>query len=252
MKIDISHSKAELGRKAGNHAARLMRETLQTRGAASIVVATGASQFDTLAALSSAPDLDWSRVTIFHLDEYVGMAPTHPASFRRYLRERLIEQLPQAPRAFHAIDGEGNALAECERLNVLIEGENLCVACIGIGENAHLAFNDPPADFETKTPFLVVELDEACRAQQQGEGWFGSLEEVPKQAISMSISQIMKAHEIVCSVPDARKAQAVKGAVEGEVSPQNPASMLQKHPRATLYLDAPAASLLEAVQRGSE
>lgn len=245
MNIDISQSKSELGQKAGDHAARLIRAELQTRGAASIIVATGASQFDTLAAVTRAPDVDWSRVTIFHLDEYVEMAPTHPASFRRYLQERLIDQLPAAPRAFHAIDGEGDALAECERLNTLIEGENICVACIGIGENAHLAFNDPPADFATETPFLVVELDEACRAQQLGEGWFASLEEVPRRAISMSIRQIMKAREIVCSVPDERKARAVKGAVEGEVSPDVPASMLQRHPRATLYLDAPAASLLD-------
>ncbi|MBW3635067.1 MAG: glucosamine-6-phosphate deaminase [Armatimonadetes bacterium] len=245
MNIDISQSKSELGQKAGDHAARLIREELQRRGAASIIVATGASQFDTLAALTRAPDVDWSRVTIFHLDEYVEMAPTHPASFRRYLQERLIDQLPAAPRAFHAIDGEGDALAECERLNTLIEGKNICVACIGIGENAHLAFNDPPADFATETPFLVVELDEACRAQQLGEGWFASLEEVPRRAISMSIRQIMKAREIVCSVPDERKARAVKGAVEGEVSPDVPASMLQQHPRATLYLDAPAASLLD-------
>ncbi len=246
MNISISETAPQMGNRAAEHAAHAIRRALQEDGVASIVVATGASQFETLAALVRAPDIDWSRVRVFHLDEYLGLPATHPASFRKYLQERLIAQLPQPPRAFHAIDGEGDAVAECARLAALIAGEDICVACIGIGENAHLAFNDPPADFSTKTPYIVVDLDAACRSQQLGEGWFGSLEEVPKQAISMTIRQILKAREIVCSVPDERKAHAVQSAVEGEVSPLVPASILQKHPNATLYLDTKAASLLKS------
>ncbi len=245
MKIDISQTPFEMGQKAGQRAATIIREALRNEGEASIIVATGASQFETLAALVAAPDIDWARVSIFHLDEYVGMKSTHPASFQKYLRERLIERLPCAPRNFHAISGEGDAMTECARLNALIAGQNICVACIGIGENGHLAFNDPPADFETAVPYIVVELDEACRRQQLGEGWFASLEEVPKQAISMGIRQMLKAHEIVCSVPDKRKARAVQGAVEGAISDLVPASILQNHAATTLYLDVAAASSLK-------
>lgn len=244
LEIVISQSKKELGQRSAQQAAQAIRRALEGYGEANIIVATGASQFDTLASLVATPDIDWSRVTAFHLDEYVGLPITHEASFRKYLQERFTSKLPQPLRAFHQINGEGDAQAECERLNALIADKTIAVALVGIGENAHLAFNDPSADFETTRPYIVVNLDEACRRQQLGEGWFPTLEDVPRQAISMSIHQIMQAREIVCSVPDERKAKAVQACLEGPVSPQAPASILQQHGGATVYLDAASASLL--------
>ena len=221
---------------------------IASRGGANVIVATGASQFEPLARLVAAPGVDWRRVVVFHLDEYLGLPADHPASFRRYLRERFVDRLPLA--AFHAVDGENDPVNECRRLGELIRRSPIDVAMVGIGENGHLAFNDPPADFETSEPYLVVELDEACRRQQYGEGWFPSLDAVPRRAISMSCRQILASATIVCSVPDQRKAAAVRDAVEGSVTPQVPASILQRHPRTTLYLDPPAASLLGAGRRG--
>ncbi len=244
MNILISPTKTELGSKAAHHAAHKLREALEKQGVANLILATGASQFEMLDALVSESDIDWSRVTIFHLDEYAGLTEAHPASFRRYLRERFIQRLPTTPAAFHAVNGEGDLEAECARLGAFIADAPIDVACIGIGENGHLAFNDPPADFDTEIPFLVVELDEACRRQQLGEGWFPDLDAVPTRAISMSIRQILKSKTLVISVPDERKARAVKDAVEGEISNCAPASILQTHPDATLYLDAASASLL--------
>ncbi|MCA9270999.1 MAG: glucosamine-6-phosphate deaminase [Planctomycetales bacterium] len=245
MNVEIFESKQELGRKAAEDGAAVIRAALDERGCANIILATGASQFDTMAALVAAPEVDWSRVTCFHLDEYVGLPITHGASFRKYLRERFVEQLPCAPAAFHYIDGEGNCELECDRLGAITVERPIDAAFIGIGENGHLAFNDPPADFATERPYLVVELDDACRRQQQGEGWFPTLNDVPTRAISMSVRQIMKSAVILCSVPDQRKAHAVRGAVQGPVTPEVPASILQQHPRATLYLDRPAASQLD-------
>lgn len=244
MKTIICPSKTELGQQAAAQGAAAIRAAIAARGKAVIVVATGASQFEMMQQLVQTPDLDWSRVTAFHLDEYVGMNEQHPASFRRYLRERFIEKLPQALAAFHPINGEGDAQAECARLNKLLSPLAVDVCFAGIGENGHLAFNDPPADFETRDSYLVVNLDEACRAQQMGEGWFASLEDVPKQAISMSIQQIMSAQTVICSVPDERKARAVKECLQGEVSNLAPASILQDHEGAAIYLDSVAASLL--------
>ena len=244
MKIIRCASVTELGQRAAAHGADAMRAAIAERGAATIVVATGASQFEMMANLVAAPDLDWGRVTAFHLDEYVGMSEEHPASFRRYLRERFIEKLPVPLAAFHPIDGQGDARAECARLNELLAPLAVDVCFAGIGENGHLAFNDPPADFETTAPYIVVDLDEACRAQQMGEGWFATLEAVPKQAISMSIQQIMSAHAVICSVPDERKARAVKTCLQGEVSNRAPASILQTHADAAIYLDPAAAALL--------
>lgn len=246
MRLRIFNTRSEAGRAAAEDGVQILRGALDERGEANIIVATGASQFEVLEALAAAPGVDWGRVTIFHLDEYVGLPVTHPASFRRYLQERFVGKLPVPPRTFHQINGEGDCALECERLNGLIRSAPIVVAFVGIGENGHLAFNDPPADFETETPYLIVELDEACRRQQLGEGWFPTLEDVPKRAISMSVRQILKANAIVCTVPDARKAQAVKGTVEGPVTPDVPASILQRHPNATLYLDQPSASLLSS------
>ena len=172
------------------------------------------------------------------------MKESHPASFRRYLRERFLAKLPAQPKAFHPVNGEGDPQQECERLNALISQAPIDVCFAGIGENGHLAFNDPPADFETREPYIVVELDTACRQQQLDEGWFATLEDVPKRAISMSIPQIMSARAIVCSVPDERKAAAVKACVAGPVSPEAPASILQQHPDTAIYLEPASASLL--------
>jgi glucosamine-6-phosphate deaminase len=190
------------------------------------------------------PKIDWNRVTAFHLDEYVGMPITHPASFRKYLWERFVSKLPLPLAAFHYIDAEKNAAAECRRLSALIAKHPIDVCFAGIGENGHLAFNDPPADFKTTVPYLVVTLDEACRKQQMGEGWFKTLAQVPKAAVSMSIRQIMKSKAIICTVPDERKAQAVKACLSGPVTPLHPASILQRHKATWCYLDQPAASRL--------
>jgi glucosamine-6-phosphate deaminase len=196
-----------------------------------------------LEALTATRGIAWEKVTGFHLDEYLGLPMTHPASFRRYLKERLVDRLPLA--AFHYISGDVDPVAECRRVGELIRRRPIDVAFIGIGENGHLAFNDPPADFETEEPYLVVELDDGCRRQQLGEGWFPALEAVPRRAISMSVRQILKSRSIVCTVPDRRKAEAVRGAVRGPVTPALPASILQTHPATTLFLDRAAAGLLE-------
>lgn len=244
MDVRVLADKQQLGHAAAAHGAQFIRDAISDRGVANVIVATGASQFEMLAELVKAPDIDWSKVTFFHLDEYCGMDAMHPASFRKYLKERLVDQLPMPPKAFHYVRGEANAAAECERLGALMERSVIDVAFIGIGENGHLAFNDPPADFETTAPYLVVTLDEACRRQQFGEGWFATLEDVPTKAISMSISRILMSRAIVCSVPDARKAEAVRNALEGPVTNFVPASALRSHLRATLFLDPPSASLL--------
>ena len=245
MDIDISETRQGCGKKAAAHGAGLLRKTIAESGAANIVVATGASQFEMLDALVQADGIDWTLVTGFHLDEYIGMPMTHPASFRRYLKERFVNRLPSPPAAFHYVGGEADPEAECRRLGRVISAHPIDAAFIGIGENGHLAFNDPPADFETTEPYLVVDLDEACRRQQLGEGWFPTLDDVPARAISMSVHQIIQSAAIVCTVPDQRKAQAVKAAVEGPVTPQCPSSVLQQHPAATLFLDSASASLLE-------
>lgn len=244
MQTRIFPDKKTLGEAAAADAAILLREAIEKRGRAFVVAATGASQFEFLEALTRAPDVDWSRTTFFHLDEYVGLPPTHPASFRRYLKERLAERVH--PGAFHFIEGDRpDPNAEARRVGDLIRASPIDVAFVGIGENGHLAFNDPPADFETEEPYLVVRLDAACRRQQLGEGWFARLEDVPDRAISMSIRQILKARRVVCVVPDARKARAVRDCLTGPVSPKHPASSLQGHPAATVYLDVHSAALLE-------
>lgn len=241
MKIVISDSKTELGEKAAITGARLINEAIQTYGTANIIVATGASQFEMLNELVKL-DIDWSKVTGFHLDEYIGIAENHTASFRKYLKERFVEKV--SLREFNYVNGEVNPVEECYRLGKIISNCIIDVAFVGIGENGHLAFNDPPADFETEEPYLVVNLDEKCRQQQLGEGWFPTLKDVPEQAISMSIRQIMKSKAIICSVPDLRKAAAVKASLESEVSPVVPASVLQQHDATWMYLDNDSSSLL--------
>lgn len=245
MKINIASDKLELGQRAAADGAAFIRQAIALRDFANVIVATGASQFEMLGALAIQPDVDWSRVNFFHLDEYAGMPMSHPASFRRYLKERLVDKLPIAPKVFNYIDAENVLSDECRRLGELIRKHPIDVAFIGIGENGHIAFNDPPADFETTEPYLIVTLDEACRQQQYGEGWFPTLEDVPTRAISMSVKQILLSKAIVCSVPDERKAVAVRNSIEGPVTPAVPASILQTHAETTIYLDPPAASKLK-------
>lgn len=245
MQVRVCDNKDELGAAAARDGAETIRAALSERGEANIILATGASQFEMLGHLVQQPGIDWSKVLCFHLDEYVGMPLSHPASFRKYLKERFVDRLPTPPAAFNYIHAETNCLAECKRLGELISQHPIDVAFIGIGENGHLAFNDPPADFATEEPYLVVQLDDACRRQQYGEGWFPTFDDVPKEAISMSIRQIMKSKEIICSVPDERKAAAVQAAIEGPITPHLPASILQEHPQATIYLDPPSAAKLQ-------
>src|SRR5690606_11139658 len=242
MKIIQAKDPQELGAKAGKAAAQMIKKRIEENGQANIILATGTSQFETLSQLLSE-DINWSKVHLFHLDEYLDIPITHPASFRKYLKERFIDKAGKLA-SYHLINGETNPHDECERLSKLIIEHPIDVAMVGIGENGHLAFNDPPADFETEKPYLVVTLDEPCRKQQLNEGWFNTLEEVPQQAISMSIQQIMKSRYIICSVPDVRKAQAVKDCLENKVNPMNPASILQQHPACEIYLDVESASLL--------
>jgi glucosamine-6-phosphate deaminase len=243
MRVEIYESKRETARAAAVRAAEIIRAAVAERGEACVIAATGASQFEFLDELIKEPDLDWRRVVFFHLDEYVGLPRTHPASFRKYLRERIVERV--RPGAFHFIEGDSaDPHDECRRLAGLISARTVDAAFVGIGENGHLAFNDPPADFETEEPYLVVGLDEECRRQQVGEGWFRSIDEVPRQAISMSIREILRSRNVICVVPERRKAQAVRDCFELEVSPLRPASALRLHAAATVYLDNESASLL--------
>lgn len=243
MKITAGKDPETMAKAAAATAAEILRTAIRERGRAAFIAATGASQFGFLAQLVAAPGIAWDRVTMFHLDEYIGLPADHPASFRRYLRERLTDRVPMG--TVHFVAGDAPDLAaELRRLNVLMAGTPVDGAFVGIGENGHLAFNDPPADFSTEMPFIVVPLDEACRRQQLGEGWFKTLEEVPRLAISMTVRQILKAAHIVCTVPGRRKASAVRACLEGEVGPLVPASILRTHPDCHLFLDADSASLL--------
>ena len=244
MKTIVFDTAEALGAKAGADSVARIRQAISEHGEASIIVATGMSQFAVLEILVQAPDVKWDKVTAFHLDEYIGISEAHPASFRKYLRERFVERLSGELADFHYISGEGDCAAECRRIGDLISQKRIDLCLAGVGENGHLAFNDPPADFETDAPYLVVDLDEACRRQQLGEGWFASLEEVPTQAISMSIRQIMKSHAIICSVDGRRKAQAIVDCLDGPVTPDRPASILQQHDDVTVYIDTDAASAL--------
>jgi glucosamine-6-phosphate deaminase len=243
MKLQILDTKEKAARLAARKAAGILREAIASKGRASFIAATGKSQLEFLENLVNDSSIDWSKTRMFHLDEYIGLPATHPASFRRYLKERFIDKVN--PGAIQLINGDSeNPEEECERLNQLIVGKTIDVAFVGIGENGHLGFNDPGADFETETPFIIVNLDEACRRQQLGEGWFSDLPDVPERAITMSIRQIMKSRHIVCTVPGKRKAQAVKNCLEKEISAEYPASILRRHPNAFIFLDKNSASLL--------
>jgi glucosamine-6-phosphate deaminase len=250
MTIRLFADGDSLGRQAAADAARLIRGAIAGRGTARILAATGRSQFEFLAALTSSPGIAWPQVEMFHLDEYIGLPADHPASFRKYLLDRLIR--PTGMGRVHLLDAGSEPEAVCERVGRLLAAAPVDVAFIGIGENGHIAFNDPPADFETETPYIIVQLDEACRRQQVGEAWFETLTDVPERAISISVRQLLKARAIIAVVPEARKAQAVRLCLEGPVSPQAPASILRTHPDATLYLDKDSSALLspETIRRG--
>jgi len=243
MEIHISADPVTLGEQAGKEAGERIRQAIADKGNANIILATGTSQFETINQLLREEGIAWEKVTMFHLDEYIGLPDTHGASFRKYLRERFLDKVGELKNYF-LIDGETDPAMETKRLGEEIRKHPIDVALVGIGENGHLAFNDPPADFETEEPYLVVDLDQACRAQQLNEGWFPDLNAVPAQAISMSIRQIMKAKTILCSVPEKRKAKAVRDSVKKSVSNLYPASILQQHADCKLYLDKDAASLL--------
>ena len=245
MVIIVSENANELGKTAGIAAAQLIREAIKANGTANIILATGTSQFETLNQLINEKDIDWSKVVMFHLDEYIGLPDSSHASFRKYLKERFLKKVPPL-KATWLINGETDAKTECMRLNDLISKHPVDVALVGIGENGHLAFNDPPADFETDQPYIIVDLDDLCRKQQLNEGWFNSIKDVPRQAISMSIKQIIKSKHIICSVPDQRKATAVKNSLEQPVSNLHPASILQLHQDCRFYLDKASAELLSS------
>jgi len=243
LMVKVYENKNSMGKAAAEEAAKILVDAIKEKGEATFIAATGASQFEFLENLTGISSIDWSKINMFHLDEYVGLPETHPASFRKYLKERLINKVH--PRNVYLIKGDAKIQElECERLGKIIIQKEIDVAFVGIGENGHLAFNDPPADFDTKKPYLVVELDDSCRKQQLGEGWFKSFDEVPKRAISISINQIMKSKNIICTVPDKRKAKAVKNCLEEEISPLYPASILRKHPQVYFYLDKNSASLI--------
>ena len=230
---------------AAAHAERILVDVIAARGHARVIGATGNSQLAVLRHLTASRRVDWSKVELFHLDEYVGIAADHRASFRRVLREHFVG--PTGIPTFHALDGDGDVDAVRRAVGAELQRAPIDVAFVGIGENSHLAFNDPPADFETTEPFLVVTLDDACRRQQVGEGWFATMADVPTRALSMSIRQILAASEILVIVPDQRKAAAVAAVLTGPITPDVPASILREHPRATLYLDQPSASLVDPI-----
>ncbi len=242
MDIRVFETKEEMRRAAAAAAAGILRSAIRDRGRARIVAPAGASQIDFIQSLTELSGIDWLKVTLFHLDEYIGMDESHPASFRRYLRERLVSKV--GIKDCHFLNPQPDPAAECRRVGALITSETVDAAFVGIGENGHLAFNDPPADFETDEPYLIVNLDSRCRQQQLGEGWFATLDDVPKQAISMSVRQIMKSGAILCVVPEARKAEAVRATLKEPVSPMFPASILRTHPDATLFLDRQSSSLI--------
>ena len=243
MLIRVFNDKVSLGRAAAEQAANAILRAIEARGRARIIAATAASQLEFLNALTKTPGIDWSKVEAFHLDEYIGLPSTHPGSFRKMLLEQLVQKT--GIRHYHLLDGDAaDPAAVVREVGKQLASAPIDIAFLGIGENGHIAFNDPPADFTTEDPYIIVNLDEACRRQQVGEAWFADISQVPERAISMSARQILKAKEILAVVPDKRKAQAVKACFEGEIGPMAPASILRQHSNATVYLDRASASLL--------
>jgi len=249
MLLKVFKDRASLGNAAAEHAAATIRRAIRDSGRARILAATAASQTEFLNALTKTPGMDWANVEVFHLDEYIGLPLTHPGSFRRMLLEQVIRKT--GVRKYHLLDGDvANPDEVVRRVGREVSSAPIDIAFLGIGENGHLAFNDPPADFSTEEPYILVTLDQACRRQQVGEAWFRDISEVPERAISMSVRQILKAKELLAVVPDSRKAPAVKACFEGEISPRAPASILRTHPNVTVYLDSDSASLLSPALQG--
>ena len=248
MQLKIFDDATSLARAAAEQAAASIQKAIAEHGQCRLVLATGNSQLEFLDALTKMAGINWNKVGAFHLDEYVGLPITHPASFRKYLLERVIRKSGIVNH--HFIDGDAADLAAAIReVSDRVTSAPIDLAFVGIGENGHIAFNDPPADFETEEPYILVELDEGCRRQQTGEGWFAHVSQVPTHAVSMSPRQIMKAREIIAIVPELRKAQAVKLCLGGEIRPSAPASILREHPNATIYLDRNTSSLLTPALR---
>jgi glucosamine-6-phosphate deaminase len=242
MLVKVFEDKASLGKAAASQAAAAIRTAIAERGTARVVAASAASQFEFLEALTARPGILWKQVELFHLDEYIGLPMTHPASFCKFLQERLIAKTGITN--YHLLDGSKDPTEVIRSVGKAITAAPIDIAFLGIGENGHIAFNDPPADFDTEEPYIIVALDHACRLQQVGEGWFKDLEAVPKQAISMSVRQVLKAKEILAVVPDARKAPAIKACFDGAISPMAPSSILRNHANATVYLDRQSSALL--------
>jgi glucosamine-6-phosphate deaminase len=249
MNLKVLKDKVTLGKAAAEQAARAIRSAIRDRGQARIIAATAASQLEFLDALTRNPGIDWQSVEVFHLDEYVGLPIDHPGSFRKMLLEQLINKT--GIKRYHLLDGDADPTEVTRRVGKALLAGQVDIAFVGVGENGHLAFNDPPADFETEEPYLIVTLDEACRRQQVGEAWFADISQVPTHAISMSVRQILKSREILAVVPDTRKAQAVRDCFEGEISPMAPASALRNHPNTTIYLDHNSAALLSTTAQAS-
>ena len=242
MLLRVFDDKDSLGKAAAAQAASAIRFAIAEQGRARVVAASAASQFEFLEALTATPGIHWEQVELFHLDEYIGLTMTHPASFCKFLQERLIAKTGISN--YHLLDGSQDPAEVIRSVGNAITASPIDVAFLGIGENGHIAFNDPPADFDTEEPYIIVALDHACRLQQVGEGWFENLDAVPKQAISMSVRQVLKAKEILAVVPDARKAQAIKACFDGPISPMAPSSILRNHSNATVYLDRQSSALL--------
>jgi glucosamine-6-phosphate deaminase len=243
MLLRVFNDRVASGHAAALQAAAAIRRAITERGSARIIAATAASQLEFLDALTTAPGIDWSKVEAFHLDEYIGLPISHPGSFRKMLLEQLVQKTGIAN--YHLLEGDAaDPMAVVSRVGKQLASLPVDIAFLGIGENGHIAFNDPPADFQTEEPYIIVKLDEACRQQQVGEAWFADISQVPRQAISMSVRQILKAKEILAVVPGPRKAQAVKACFESPINPMAPASILRTHPNATVYIDRDSAALL--------
>lgn len=241
LTIHVSPTPEKLGEHAAAAAAQLLNQAVSRQGCARLILSTGASQFETLDALVKM-DVPWEQVEMFHLDEYVGLPITHGASFRKYLKERFVSRV--SLKAAHFVDGEGDITANIEAVSRELLKAPVDVGVIGIGENGHIAFNDPPADFDTDEAYKVVTLDERCKRQQVGEGWFADMDQVPKQAITMSVKQIMACRHIVSAVPHSVKAEAVYNTISRNVSPEIPAAILKTHPDWRLFIDDASAAKL--------
>lgn len=244
LSIKIYGQSKEMGAAAADYVTRKLNDAIVKKGGANLILATGASQFSFLEALQTK-EIDWGKITVFHLDEYKGISESHPASFRKYLKERILNKV--APKKIYFLNGDAaNLQLEINNYEEALQAHPIDIACIGIGENGHIAFNDPAvADFQDPKLVKVVELDEACRNQQLGEGWFPSFDDVPKEAVTLTITAIMNCEAISCVVPDERKSQAVYNSLYGDISTSCPASILRTHPETVLFLDKASASLIK-------